>query len=151
MPTSPLPRLLLMGLFVVHTMAGNCCWRDSWGNSLQDTGYGNRNYNYDTLWLTWDEPAQVVRCGLSGNFQPGTKCSVATFKDENGNLNALTNITFGSDPQPFQFRLGINPGSCDPLPNDKVVTGWEGWGVFMWEGHEFATEPLGLCNTDHSA
>ncbi|KZL71220.1 hypothetical protein CT0861_04836 [Colletotrichum tofieldiae] len=130
--------VLTSSTFLAYAAADSCCWGDVWA----DTNW---------LWLKWDEPAGVVRCGLSGTFPAGTKCTIANSKDPNGNIQALTNVTFGSDPQPFKFRIGIDPNSCDPLSNDKVITGWEGWGAFMFTGHEFTSQRLDACTQDYSA
>lgn len=132
----------LIQIFITSSLvalaAADCCWGDNWA----DTNW---------LWLKWDEAAGVVRCGIEGNLQPGTKCSSVTYKDDSGYTNGLVNVTFGSDPQPFKFRIGIQPGSCDLLPNEKVISGWEGWGAYMWEGHEFTAQRLEACTQANSA
>ncbi|GKT41587.1 uncharacterized protein ColSpa_01768 [Colletotrichum spaethianum] len=138
MKSTSLIRALAPSAFIAYAAADSCCWGDQWG----DTNW---------LFLKWDEPAQVVRCGLGGTLPAGTKCTVANSKDSNGNIQALTNVTFGSSPQPFKFRIGIDPNSCDPLPNDKVVTGWEDWGAFMFTGHELTSQRLDVCTQAYSA
>ncbi|OLN97095.1 hypothetical protein CCHL11_02144 [Colletotrichum chlorophyti] len=124
--------------FFAHAAADSCCWGDNWANT-------------NWLWLKWDEPAGVVRCGLGGTFPPGTKCAVENSKNSKGNIQALTNVTFGNEPTPFKFRIGIDPNSCDPLPNDQVLTGWEGWGAFLFWGHEFASQEMESCTQDYSS
>ncbi|KAL0938590.1 uncharacterized protein CTRU02_205200 [Colletotrichum truncatum] len=135
--TSFLPLFVSSTLVAVAT-AESCCWGDNWA-------YTN------WLWQKWDEPAGVVRCGLGGNFPPGTKCTVENSKDSKGNIQAVTNVTFGGNSQPFRFRIGIDPNSCDTLPNDKVITGWEGWGAYLFKSHEFNPQRLESCTQDHAA
>ncbi|KAK1654608.1 hypothetical protein BDP81DRAFT_402646 [Colletotrichum phormii] len=131
-------QLFATSAYVAVAAADSCCWGDNWA----DTNW---------LWLKWDEPAGVVRCGLSGTFPAGTKCTIENSKDSKGNLQALTNVTFGGNSAPFKFRIGINPNSCDPLPSDQVLTGWEGWGANLFEGHDFTTQRLDVCTQDNSA
>ncbi|KAK1985871.1 hypothetical protein LZ30DRAFT_707315 [Colletotrichum cereale] len=127
----------ILSAFIAYA-AADCCWADNWSAT-------------SFLFLKWDAAAGVVRCGLSGVFPRGTKCTVENSKDANGNIQALTNVTFGSEQQPFQFRIGIDPGSCDPLPNDKVVTGWEGWGAYLFKGDTFTSQRLEVCTQEYSA
>ncbi|KAK1990781.1 hypothetical protein LX36DRAFT_753977 [Colletotrichum falcatum] len=118
---------------VACVAAESCCWGSVWAG-------------VNWLNLRWDEPAGVVRCGLSGEFPPNTKCAVATSKDANGNIQALTNVTFGLNSQPFQFRIGIDPSGCGTLPDDKVKTGWEGWGAYLFKDSEFSSQKMMFCD-----
>ncbi|KAK1598439.1 uncharacterized protein LY79DRAFT_539187 [Colletotrichum navitas] len=127
-------RIFTCSAFIASAVAESCCWGVMWADSWLD--------------LKWDEPAGVVRCGLSGTFPPGTNCTVENSKDANGNIQAVTNLTFGSNTQPFQFRIGIDPSSCDPLPNDKVVTGWEGWGAYLFKDFLIMSQKMEFCNRD---
>ncbi|TID07443.1 hypothetical protein CH35J_001055 [Colletotrichum higginsianum] len=138
MRSTPFIHLLTSSAYITYAVADSCCWSDYWAEN-------------NWLWLNWDESAGAVKCGLSGPLYPGTKCSVENSKDSDGNIQALTNVTFGNDTQPFKFRIGIDPSSCKTLPDDKVVTGWEGWGAYLFKNHDFNEEPLNRCVQDNSA
>ncbi|KAK1981745.1 hypothetical protein LZ30DRAFT_688933 [Colletotrichum cereale] len=123
--------LVAYSVFIARAAAKGCCWGDVWSS---------RSW----LWLRWDD--HTVKCGLNGELPPNSRCVVENLKDENGNIQALTNVTFGNQAHPFMFRLGIDPWSCNPLPDDKVVTGWEGWGAYMFKGHELTTQKWEVCD-----
>ncbi|TDZ35621.1 hypothetical protein CTRI78_v011467 [Colletotrichum trifolii] len=132
-----LSHVVAASTYIASAAAGNCCWTVNWGD-------------VNWLYLTWDEPAGVVRCGLEGNIMPGSHCKVENSKDDDGNVQALTSVTFGVGHQYFKFRIGVQPGSCKPLPNDKVVTGWEDWGANLFAGSTFLEQRLEICNTQNS-
>ncbi|KAK2028804.1 hypothetical protein LX32DRAFT_673320 [Colletotrichum zoysiae] len=132
-------RIITCSAFIAYAVAKSCCWTDMWSDSCY-------------LHLKWDEPAGVVRCGLVGTtFPPDTKCSVENSKDASGNIQALTNVTFGNGTAPFQFRIGVNPDTCATLPADKVTTGWEGWGSYLFKNDYFSSQDVNVCVQDHSA
>lgn len=57
---------------------------------------------------------------------------------------------FGVDRVPFRFRIGVSPDSCEPLPADKVMTGWEGWGKELFRGSIFNWGlSMELCNREN--
>ncbi|KAJ0159795.1 hypothetical protein CTA2_9096, partial [Colletotrichum tanaceti] len=102
--------LLASSAYITHASAENCCWSDYWAEN-------NR------LWLTWDEPAGAVKCGLAGPLYPGTRCSVEHAKDVDGNTQALANVVFGDgeNANTFKFLIAFDPHNCDTLPEDQFV------------------------------
>ncbi|KAK1961342.1 hypothetical protein LY78DRAFT_662186 [Colletotrichum sublineola] len=134
-------RILTYSFFIAYA-AADCCWL------VWFAGYSNY------LAQKWDSAAGVVRCGLAapkGGFPAGTKCTVENSKDANGNIQAVTNVTFVENSQPFSFRIGIDPSSCKTLPDDKVVTGWEGWGAYLFKGSKVISDKTSACISDYSA
>ncbi|KPM43751.1 hypothetical protein AK830_g2753 [Neonectria ditissima] len=119
-------------------MANSCCWGDYWAGEYW-------------LALKWDEPAGTARCGLSGKFPEGTKCSIETSKTDDGFQQAVANLTFGVDTTPFKFRIGINADGCQLWNSDEVLTGWEGWGAYLFEGHSLTSQEMSFCDGAISA
>lgn len=124
---------LSAALAATSATASSCCWGDYWADSYW-------------LALKWDETTSTAKCGLSGSFPDGTKCTIETSKTSEGYQQALANVTFGVDDTPFRFRIGINADDCSTLDSDKVVTGWENWGAYLFTGHEFNSQDMTFCD-----
>jgi hypothetical protein len=113
--------------------ASSCCWGDYWAEQYW-------------LALKWDETAGLAKCGLSGKFPDGTKCSIETSKNDEGYQQAVANVTFGVDDTPFKFRIGINADGCKLWDSDQVLTGWEGWGAYLFDGHSLTSQDMDFCD-----
>ncbi|KAK2021131.1 hypothetical protein LX32DRAFT_271345 [Colletotrichum zoysiae] len=125
--------LLIYLVFITCAGAKNCCFSTSWagGNFLDHR---------------WNDSLGIAQCILRGPFPPGSKCAVENSRDANGNIQALTSLYFGSDPLPYQHRLGIDPPSCTHLPDDKVKTGWEGFGAYLFKDSWLTYQREDVCD-----
>ncbi|EFQ36636.1 hypothetical protein CGRA01v4_09672 [Colletotrichum graminicola] len=125
--------LLTYATFITYTIAKDCCYANNWA---------------ETNWLNiaWKESIGAAECTLKGHFPPSSKCIVENLKDANGNIQALTSLYFGNDPFPYKYRLGIDPSSCKHLPDEKVKTGWEGFGAYLFQDSWLTYQDMETCD-----
>ncbi|POS71603.1 hypothetical protein DHEL01_v210000 [Diaporthe helianthi] len=97
------------------------------------------------LCVKWNEETDTLSCGVGGQIQPGSKCTVERFYQPEERLQANVSLYLGTNQSPFRLDVGINPANCKPWK--EFATQWTGWGAYMFDGGSIGTYDMGQCES----